>query len=153
MKTRIRIFAVLAALLATSFAWADAHTSTDSDGVILNGHDAVAYFTEGRPVRGAARFTVVHDGAIYRFASAANRDAFKANPSKYAPAYGGYCAYGTSLGKKFPVNGRAFEVVDGRLYVNKNESVYATWSKDKSGNILKAEGQWPRIRRIPAEDL
>jgi YHS domain-containing protein len=153
MKTRIRLFAVLAVLLAASFAWAGVETSTDEDGVILAGYDAVAYFTEGRPVQGDARFTAVHDGAVYRFASAAHRDAFKADPGKYAPAYGGYCAYGTSLGKKFPVNGKAFEVVDGTLYVNKNESVYDTWSKDKPGNIRKADGQWPRIREIPAGDL
>ena len=153
MKIQIRTFAVVAALLVTSFAWAGVETSTDRNGVILNGYDAVAYFTEGSPVKGNSKFSVVHDGATYRFSSAANRDLFKANPAKYTPAYGGYCAYGASLGKKFAVNGRAFEVVDGTLYVNKNESVYSTWSKDKPGNISKANGQWPRIRSIAAGDL
>ena len=136
----------IATLFISAAAFAGVETETDENGVILAGHDAVAYFTENSPVLGSAEFTSVYEGAIYRFASAANRDTFAANPAKYAPAYGGYCALGTSFGKKFEIDGKAFRVVDGQLYVNKNLDVYATWKKDIPGNVAKADRQWPKIR-------
>lgn len=139
--------------LSTTFAFAGVATSTDANDVILAGHDAVAYFTESKPVQGSAEFTAQHEGAVYRFASAKNRDTFRANPNKYAPAYGGFCAFGTALGKKFEVDGKAFEVVEGRLYVNKNKSVYKKWSQDIPTNIVKAEGQWRAIEGTAAAEL
>ena len=143
-----------AAALVTSLAGvAGTETATDANDVILAGHDAVAYFTENKPVLGSEKYTAEYDGAVYRFASARNRDLFRSSPEKYAPAYGGYCALGTSFGKKFEVDGKAFEVVEGRLYVNKNLSVYKTWRKDIPGNIVKSEGQWPLIKAIPADQL
>ena len=145
--------AAVAALMLSIAAHADVETGTDSNDVILAGHDAVAYFTEDRPVLGSADYTAIYNGAIYRFASAENRDTFRNNPQKYAPAYGGYCALGTSFGKKFQVDGKAFRVVDGQLYVNKNLEVYATWKKDISGNIEKADGFWPRIKNVAPGDL
>ena len=152
MRTSKTIGALAAILLANA-AFGGVETGTDDNDVILAGHDAVAYFTENRPVLGKAEFTTVYEGAIYRFSSAANRDAFKSNPAKYAPAYGGYCALGTSFGKKFQVDGKAFEVVDGQLYVNKNLDVYKTWVKDIPGNIEKADGHWPRIKDVAAAEL
>ena len=145
--------AALAALALTANAFAGVDTETDSNDVILAGHDAVAYFTENRPVLGSTEFTASYQGAIYRFSSAANRDAFRADPARYAPAYGGYCALGTSFGKKFEIDGQAFRIVDGQLYVNKNLEVYATWKKDIPGNIEKADGFWPRIKDVAAQDL
>lgn len=144
---------LVATLLASLSAWGGVETATDDNDVILAGHDAVAYFTEGEPTLGSERFTAQYDGAVYRFASAANRDLFRANPEKYAPAYGGYCALGTSFGKKFEVDGQAFEIVEGRLYVNKNLKVYESWRKDIPGNIVKSEGRWPTIERIAASEL
>lgn len=141
------------ALLTASVSWAGVETSTNSDGVILNGYDAVAYFTEGEPVEGESGLAAEHDGATYYFSTAANRDMFLANPERFEPAYGGYCAYGASLGKKFAVDGKAFDIVDDRLYVNKNLKVYETWVKDVPGNIAKADRQWTTIRDTPAEDL
>ncbi len=143
----------IALWLASSVALAGVETSTDGNDVILAGHDAVAYFTQGKPVLGSAEYTAQHEGAVYRFASAKNRDAFRANPQKYAPAYGGYCALGASFGKKFEVDGKAFQVVEGRLYVNKNLNVYKTWKKDIPGNIVKSEGQWPTIKHVPSVEL
>ncbi|MEO1202645.1 MAG: YHS domain-containing (seleno)protein [Pseudomonadota bacterium] len=142
-----------AALLITANAFAGVDTETDANEVILAGHDAVAYFTDNKPVLGSADYTAIYNGAIYRFATAENRDAFKASPAKYAPAYGGYCALGTSFGKKFEVDGKAFRIVDGQLYVNKNLSVYETWKKDITGNIDKADGHWPTIRDVAASAL
>lgn len=139
-------------VFASVVAHAGVETSTDSNDVILAGHDAVAYFTESKAVKGKARFTAQHDGAIYHFSSAKNRNTFQLNPDKYAPAYGGYCAFGTAFGKKFEVDGKAFEVVEGRLYVNKNLSVYESWREDIPNNIVKAEGSWPQIVHVaPAE--
>ena len=153
MRSVIRTLFRALLLVASTNAFAGVETATDDNDVILAGHDAVAYFTDGRPVLGSERFTAQHDGAVYRFASAKNRDSFRASPEKYAPAYGGYCTLGTSFGKKFEVDGKAFRIVEGRLYVNKNLEVYETWKKDIPGNIVKAEGRWPQIRGVAAGDL
>jgi YHS domain-containing protein len=119
----------------------------------LAGHDAVAYFTESKPVLGSAEFTSVYNDAIYRFSSEANRDAFNANPSKYAPAYGGYCAVGASFGKKFEIDGKAFEIVDGKLYVNKNAQVHEYWAKDITGNLAKSETNWGTIKDLSLDEI
>ena len=95
----------------------------------------------------------MHNDAIYRFSSQANRDAFAANPAKYAPAYGGYCAYGTTFGKKFDIDGKAFEIVDGVLYVNKNLEVKKAWSEAVPKHINEANGQWPEIEFVAPEKL
>ncbi len=153
MNKSTRMVAAAAALFATMRVFAGVDTGTDDNDVILAGHDAVAYFTQGRPVKGSSDFTASYNGAIYRFSSAENRDAFRAEPAKYAPAYGGYCALGTSFGKKFQVDGKAFRIVDGQLYVNKNLDVYETWKKDIPGNIVKADKQWPRIENVAADRL
>ena len=153
MSAGRKLFAGLAMLAISNYVLADVDTGTDNNDVILAGHDAVAYFTENKPVRGSAEYTASYQGAIYRFSSAENRDAFRADPAKYAPAYGGYCALGTSFGKKFPVDGKAFRVVDGQLYVNKDLNVYQTWKKDISGNVVKADRNWPGIKNTPADKL
>ncbi|MEM7468358.1 MAG: YHS domain-containing (seleno)protein [Pseudomonadota bacterium] len=152
MKIKL-FFLTLILSLTSAFAHADVSTSTDENDVILAGHDAVAYFKQSKAVTGSAKFTAQHEGAVYWFSSAANRDEFRKTPEKYAPAYGGYCAFGASLGKKFAVDGKAFEVVEDRLYVNKNLEVYDTWRKDIPNNIVKAEGQWLKIHDIPANKL
>ncbi|MCB1874810.1 MAG: YHS domain-containing protein [Chromatiales bacterium] len=153
MRHTIKAITAATLLAASTIAVSGVETATDANDVILAGHDTVAYFTENKPVVGSERYTAQHDGAVYRFASAANRDQFRANPAKYAPAYGGYCAFGASLGKKFDVDGKAFKIVEGRLYVNKNLDVLQTWKKDIPGNILKAEGQWLQIGEVAPGDL
>lgn len=140
-------------IFASFVTHAGVETSTDSNDVILAGHDAVAYFTKGKPVQGDARYTAQHDGAVYRFSSEKNRNIFQESPEKYAPAYGGYCAFGTSLGKQFEVDGQAFEIIEGRLYVNKNLAVYKTWRQDIPNNIVKAEGVWPQISNVAPNKL
>ncbi|ODC00388.1 YHS domain protein [Candidatus Thiodiazotropha endoloripes] len=146
------IFAFLFTVVTTSL-WAGVDTGTDINGVILDGHDVVAYHTQGTAVEGSSKYTAVYNDAIYQFSSSDNRDLFHSNPEKYAPAYGGFCAYGATLGKKFQVDGKAFEVVDGILYVNKNQQVYDIWRKDIPGNLSKADTQWPNIVNIPADEL
>ncbi|GAC31978.1 YHS domain-containing (seleno)protein [Paraglaciecola polaris] len=141
------------AISVSSLSFAGVDTQTDSNDVILAGHDAVAYFTQNKPVLGKSEFTAVHNDAIYRFSSAANRDAFNSNPEKYAPAYGGFCAFGTTFGKKFEIDGKAFEIVDGKLYVNKNLDVYQAWKKDIPKHLVEAQEQWPTIEFTPSAQL
>src|SRR5688572_24412386 len=140
-------------MLASMPALADFEIQKDANDIALAGHDPVAYFTEDKPVEGNAKFTAVHNGAIYRFDSEENRDVFKADPEKYAPAYGGYCAYGMTFGQKFPVNGKGFRIEDGKLYVNKDEQVQVEWEKDIPKHIQEAEGFWPKVKEAAPEKL
>ncbi|MEM9257916.1 MAG: YHS domain-containing (seleno)protein, partial [Pseudomonadota bacterium] len=140
-------------LAFASLAIAGHDTETDKNGVILAGYDAVAYFTQGKPVKGSADYTAEYNDAIYQFSSSKNRDLFLADPARYAPQYGGFCAYGMTFGKKIPVNGEAFEVVDGKLYVNKNVRIYKKWAKDIPGHIEEADAEWLEVAYIPASEL
>ena len=141
-----RYLAFVAVLGLAFAAHAAGESNVDSSGLALKGYDPVAYFTEGKPVPGKAEFTARHEGASYRFSSAANRDAFAAAPEKYAPQYGGYCAFGAAGGYKAPIEPDAWTVVDGKLYLNYNQSVRRQWSSDIPGYLRKADANWPSIR-------
>ena len=143
----------LLTLLFTTFSYAADENEVDKHGVILNGYDTVAYFTENAAVKGSDEFTAKYNEATYQFSSAENRDLFEADPEKYAPKYGGFCAYALTFGKKVPVNGKAFEVVDDKLYVNKSKGVYNTWLEDRDENIAKADMEWPEIEHTAKKDL
>ena len=121
-----------------------ADTNLGQDGIAIEGHDPVAYFTQGKAVRGDAGITATHDGATYRFASADHKAAFEADPDRYLPQYGGYCAYGAAQGYKAPVEPDKFTVVDGKLYLNFNARVQSTWVKDTAGYIEKADAFWAK---------
>jgi len=133
-----------ALLLAASPALARSYAE---DGVAIRGTDPVAYFEEGRPVPGRPEFAFTWDGATWRFASAANRDRFAASPERYAPAYGGFCAWAVSQGYTAPTDPRAWRIVEGRLYLNYDLSVQRRWERDIPGNIARAETNWPRLAR------
>jgi len=140
--------AVALTLLAASSAIAQKGASmlnVDDNGVILRGFDAVAFHTDMKAMKGSAQFTATHDGAIYMFATAANRDRFKANPAMYAPAYGGYCAMGVAVGKKLDGDPAAFTVHNGTLYLNVNQNVKGMWAKDIAGNNKKADMNWSKV--------
>ena len=94
---------------------------------------------------GSAKQTAVHKGAAYRFVSESNHKRFEKNPARYLPRYGGFCAYGVSVGKKFDGDPRVFKIVDDTLYFNLNPEIKATWVKDIPGNIRKADRNWTRI--------
>jgi hypothetical protein len=111
----------------------------------LGGYDAVAYFTEARPVRGSAEFEIEWAGARWRFASAASRDAFTDAPERYAPQFGGYCAWAVSQGYTASGDPEAWTVVDGKLYINYSRSVRRTWERDAEGNIRKGDANWPGV--------
>jgi YHS domain-containing protein len=119
----------------------------------LHGYDPVAYFTDGRPVRGVDSLAYVHEGAAYRFSSAANRATFEQDPGRYLPEYGGFCAYGVAVGKKFDGDPHFWRIEDGRLYLNLNEEIYETFHEDVDGNIATADGNWVEIEHTAARDL
>ena len=119
----------------------------------LHGYDPVAYFTQGKPLRGSDSLVHIHEGAAYRFASEAHLERFKADPALYAPQYGGFCAFGVSVGKKFDGDPRLWKIEDGKLYLNLNEEIYATFLEDVEGNVAKADGNWPEIEHTAAKDL
>jgi YHS domain-containing protein len=112
--------------------------------IALSGYDVVAYF-DGRAAPGNARFEHRWNGALWRFASEANRDRFAKDPEKYAPQFGGYCAWAVSRGYTADVDPEAFRVVNGRLYLNYSKSVQRRWEQDVPGNISKAEANWPGV--------
>ena len=121
--------------------------------VALHGYDPVAYFTEAQPVRGSDALVHVHEGAAYRFSSQANLDAFKQDPDRYAPQYGGFCAYGVAVGKKFDGDPHLWKIEGGKLYLNLNREIYETFLEDVDGNIRKADHKWPGIEHTAARDL
>lgn len=117
-----------------------------ADGAAIKGYDPVAYFTEEDAIAGKPEFTHDYMGATWRFASAENRDTFAANPEKYAPQYGGYCAYAVSQGYIAPIDPDAWSVRDGKLYLNYSLPVRIRWSLDKDGYIAAANTNWPGLR-------
>ena len=142
--------ALVTALLLTqgcSHASASSSINKGSDGVALKGYDVVAYFTESKPVMGTKEFQHEWNGAKWQFASAANRDLFAADPGKYAPQYGGYCAFGVSEGHKAKVDPSVWKIVDGKLYLNYDAGVGNEWRKDIPGRIAKADKNWPKVMK------
>lgn len=111
----------------------------------LNGHDTVAYFKQGMPVKGSPEFTHEYKGAVWQFASAANRDLFVANPEAYAPQYGGYCAWAAAQGDTASADPMFWKIVDQKLYLNYDSDVQKKWEKDIPGFIRKADQNWPGI--------
>lgn len=117
-----------------------------ADGVAVNGYDVVAYFDRERAVQGLRDWQYDWRGATWRFSTAANRDLFMRNPGKYAPQYGGYCAFGMSNGYKAATDPEAWTLVDGKLYLNYNLDVRAEWFADKELRIEKADSNWTSVR-------
>lgn len=140
------IFAVLLMLFAVpAQAAKDKVYKAWLSDLAVSGYDAVAYFTEGKPVEGSDDFTVEYDGALWRFASAENRDAFAANPAKYAPQYGGYCAWAVSQGYTASTDPEAWKIVDGKLYLNYSLSVQQRWARNIPSNIAAGDANWPKV--------
>ena len=115
-------------------------------GIAIKGYDPVAYHKRGQPVEGASKFELNWKDAKWRFASADHRDLFKSDPEKYAPQYGGYCAWAVSQGYTAGVDPKnAWKIVEGKLYLNYNVDIQKKWAKDIPGNIKKADANWPGV--------
>jgi YHS domain-containing protein len=135
----------LLAALAAAPAGAVEPVNHDRAGVAIEGYDPVAYFEQGEPVEGSADHALEWQGATWRFASAAHRDRFAAEPEKYAPQYGGYCAYAVAKGTTAGIDPEDWTVVDGKLYLNYSKKVQKQWQKDIPGHIAKADENWPKL--------
>jgi YHS domain-containing protein len=123
-----------------------AKVNVDSQGIILQGCDVVAYFKQGRPVKGIPTIQSTYQGAIYLFASSADKADFDRDPAKYAPQYGAYCSYGVANGVLADLDGpQAFTIYKGKLYLCGNEGVLKDFKSDIDGNIAKADTNWPRL--------
>tara|TARA_R110000823_G_scaffold101498_2_gene218072 strand:- start:173 stop:649 length:477 start_codon:yes stop_codon:yes gene_type:complete len=132
-------------LSAASFA-ADIDINTNGNDLAIQGYDPVAYFTQEKPTIGSNDFTATYKNAIYLFSSEQNRDLFRASPAKYAPQFGGFCAYGVTKGRKFDTDPTAWRVVDGKLYLNLNKDVQKVWLENVPGYITNANQTWPTIK-------
>jgi YHS domain-containing protein len=143
---RRTVLVVLAATLWPAWALAAGPTNLDARGVAIHGHDPVAYLVDARPVAGRPEHQVTVGAATYWFASEANLQAFKADPSKYEPQYGGYCAYGVAQGYKPDIDPTAFRIVDGKLYLNLSPAVQKRWVEDIPGHISRANQNWTSLR-------
>lgn len=114
-------------------------------GVAAGGYDAVAYFTAGKPVEGKADITLEHEGVTWRFSSEANREAFRKEPARYAPQYGGYCAWAVAQGYTAKGDPLHWSVVDGRLFLNFDANIKGRFDRDQSGFIKKGDANWPTV--------
>lgn len=145
-ETTLAAFLISAALAAIPAAAAEEDPVFTSRGnLAIRGYDPVAYFTEGKAVKGDKDFTLGWQGADWRFANAENRDRFSEDPEKYAPQYGGYCAWAVSRNYTAPTDPDAFTLVDGKLYLNYNKRVMNQWLEDRDRNIEQADENWPAV--------
>jgi len=140
LKTQLVTLVALFGIAGNALA-ADYTHSTPA----VQGYDVVSYQTGKRPIRGNGNFVAVYDGATYQFSSADNQEIFEKNPEKYVPTYGGYCAFGASVGKKFIGDPEVWRVVDGKLYLNLDNSIQSEWLKDVPGRIKTADANWRNI--------
>ena len=123
----------------------DEKINKTSAGLAIKGNDPVAYFEDGKPMKGDAAYQYQWKGAAWRFTSAAHREGFTKDPDHYAPQYSGFCAYGVSEGHTAPVDPEAWSVVGGKLYLNYDKKVREDWKKDTDGRIRKADVNWPKL--------
>ena len=145
----VSVFAVFMAIVATPALAVDVTHSTPG----ISGYDPVAYFTEGKPMKGSGYHVAEYQGVTYAFATKDHKQLFEGNPQKYVPAYGGYCAYGVAVGKKFVSDPEAWKVVNGTLYLNLDKDIQSKWLQDIPGYINKAESNWKDIKDKSPSDL
>ena len=119
-----------------------------SNGVALEGYCPVCYLAVNKAVRGTAQFSYTHNGVTYWFVNENARQAFIANPEKFTPAYGGWCAIGVAMGQRFPVDPEHFKIVDGRIMLflrNAKVDALDLWNRDEAGNLRKADENWKKL--------
>lgn len=155
IKSTGKKLTLMAALLGTSLSLmaADIDMSVDENDLAIKGYDPVAYFTDAGAVQGNPQFSATYKNAIYHFASSENRDQFKADPQAFAPQYGGYCAFGVAMGKKFETDPQAWKIEDGKLYLNLDKTVQQRWLEDTQGFIQDANTNWTSIKTVAADKL
>jgi YHS domain-containing protein len=143
MKKFVLLFLLL--LPSLTFAAGKSLLNVDKTGLAIKGYDPVAYFAENRPIKGNPQFVSTYNGARYQFASAANKAAFDADPAKYEPQFGGFCAYAASEGHTAKIEPEAFQVLNGRLLLQYDLDVRELFNKDPQGRLKKADANWPSL--------
>lgn len=150
MRKSIGLVSIVAfSAMATLLVAGGYQTST----VGVGGYDLVSYHTDEGPVRGNGNHVVEHDDTTYLFSSRANRKAFESDPERYLPAYGGFCAFGVSVKKKFVGDPEVWRIENERVYLNLDKGIQKKWFKDIPGNIMKADRNWPEIRDTAPSEL
>ena len=148
---KILVLLALCLISTTGFAGKYFERSTPwntQGGAVIKGYDVVSYFTEGTAVKGEPKHAAKWDGVIFHFSSKENRNLFLKNPSKYAPQFGGYCSYAVSKNSTAPVDPvNAWEIINGKLYLNFNKNIHAQWSKKSAKFIAQAEKNWPKLKK------
>lgn len=139
------VLGFMVVLLAPAHAVEPIYTGYFSN-VAVSGYDTVAYFTQGKPVKGKSSITHSYMGATWQFSSQKNKDLFAANPGQYAPEYGGYCSWAVSQGYTASADPKRWKIVDGKLYLNYDAAVQKRWEKNIPGFIRDANQNWPTIR-------
>jgi len=119
--------------------------NTDKSGLALQGYDPVAFFTEGKPVKGKPEFSSTNNMATYYFASVEDKSLFEKGPARYEPVFGGYCAFGVSKNRLVPIDVEAFQIVDGQLLLQYSKGARDNFNKDTAGNLAKAKSNWPGL--------
>lgn len=143
---------VLSFALAGSALAAGVEINATPTGLALQGYDPVAYFTDGKPMKGSVDISATYEDATYRFTSEEHKATFEADPAAYAPQYGGYCAFGAAMGFKFDGDPEQWRIVDDKLYLNLSSAVQERWVEDIPGNISMANEKWMAIvDKTPAE--
>ena len=145
MKSKIYLIMGFALLLSTQSFSQNKNIFSGEDGAI-RGYDAVAYFTDGKAIKGSKEFSYKWDEVNWLFKSKENLTLFKANPEKYVPQYGGYCAYGVSENHQSPTSPEAFTIVNDKLYLNYNLKVKDMWMKNQEERINKADTLWSNLK-------
>jgi YHS domain-containing protein len=155
LKRGSLLFALVSLMVAfsTNGAFAVMNNGTEISAPVMGGYDPVSYFKAGKPMRGSGYHTATYNGGAYLFATKDNKEKFVANPEKYAPQFGGYCAYGVAVGKKFYSDPNIWKIVDGKLYLNLDKDIQKKWNKDISGHIAKADTNWKSIEHKNPSEL
>ena len=142
----LTLFLLLASPLHAGVPGSASPINVDAQGLALRGYDPVAYFEDGKPVRGAEKLSASYGGARFLFASESHRKLFLENPRKYIPEYGGFCAVGTSFGEKVDVDPATGKIVNGKLYLNNGPKAQEIFDRDTRNTITRANQNWPRVK-------
>jgi YHS domain-containing protein len=154
LSTLIKSTFATSALLVSSLSFAsNIEVNANGNDLAIKGYDTVSYFTKGSPTKGSDEFTAAYNGAIYQFSTASNRDLFQSEPSKYAPQYGGFCAFGVTMNKKFDTDPMAWHIRGDKLYLNLNKDVQKKWVTDIPGYIETAQTNWNDIKGLTEEQI
>jgi hypothetical protein len=144
-RLTIAVCVIAAGIGAVAVAKQQSPVNVSRGQLALQGYDAVAYRTSGQPTKGSTSFEHRWNDAVWRFSTAANRDQFAKDPARYAPEFGGYCAYAVSRGYTADIDPNAWRIVDDRLYLNYSKRVQKLWEEDVPGNIAKGRQNWPGV--------